>query len=269
MRVWGLAIQGLQLLASGPSPPTLRLHGCCTTRTLACLEAESDLAAWRVERMQQRPDHLTHASSDGWLRRPFEVRPAVRSDVPAIADLLLEGFGHEYGGMMRQRAGKRFIERIHALPGRLSGIVVAVDTDNQPIGVAGMRTRELHPRNDGAEEQAMFEELGIASSILLDLRASLSEPAPYQPRANEAYIYSVSVTRAWRGKGVADGLLHHLHFRARGLGKTAAMLEVVETNQPGRRLYLRNGYEIVRRRRGLLAWLPFGAPALLLMRKQL
>lgn len=204
------------------------------------------------------------------MTQGFEVRPATRADVPAIAGLLLEGFGHEYGGMLRQRAGRRFIERIHALPGRLNGIVVAVDPVDQPIGVAGLRTRELHPRFDGAEEQAMFEELGVGSSIVLDVRAALTEPLPYQPRPHEAYIYSVVVTAAWRGRGVGDGLLDTLHARARTLGKTAALLEVVETNIPARRLYERNGYTILRRRRGLLAWLPapFGvAPLLLLCKK--
>ncbi len=203
------------------------------------------------------------------LNNPFHVRPAVRADVPTIAELLLEGFGHEYGGMLRQRAGRRFIERIHTLPGRLTGIVVAVDERDMPVGVAGLRTREMRPRQDGAEEQAMFEELGVGSSILLDLRAALTEPPPYQPRSNEAYIYSVSVTRAWRGKGVADALLDHLHARARELGKTAVLLEVVETNTAARRLYARNGYILLRRRRGILAWLPFGASALLLLCKQL
>ena len=203
------------------------------------------------------------------LADSFEVRAAVRADVPAIAGLLLEGFGHEYGGMLRQNAGRRFIERIHTLPGRLSGMAVAVDRANIPIGVAGLRTRELHPRYDGAEEQAMFEELGVGSSILLDLRAALTEPPPYQPRVAEAYIYSVAVTKAWRGRGVGDGLLTFLHQRARDLGKSQALLEVMESNVPARKLYERHGYGIVRRRRGLLAWLPFGASALLLMAKQL
>lgn len=199
----------------------------------------------------------------------FVVRPAVRKDIATIAGLLLEGFGHEYGGMLQHRAGRRFIERIHELPGRLSGVVVAVDPSDTPIGVAGMRTRELRPRLDGGEEQVRFEELGIGSSILLDVREALMSPPPYQPRGHEAYIYSVTVTKPWRGRGVGAGLLDYLHQRARTLGKTSALLEVVETNAPARRLYARHGYTLVRRRRGLLAWLPVGVAALLLLQKQL
>lgn len=201
---------------------------------------------------------------------PIRVRPAERRDVPQIADLLLEGFGHEYGGVLRRKAGgRRFFERIHSHPGRLAGLIVAVTPDDRPIGLAGLRTRETPYYATGVEEQAMLEELGIGTSLLIDLRASLTEPPPYSPRYNEAYIYSVSVTGAWRGKGVADALLDALHQRARARGKTVALLEVMQTNQPARRLYARHGYTVLRKRRGLLAWLPFGAAPLLLMHKPL
>lgn len=213
--------------------------------------------------------HALIRSADAAPTRPFSVRPATRADVSSIATLLLEGFGHEYGGILRRHAGRRFIERIHALPGRLMGMVVAVDRNDTPIGVAGLRTREIRPRLDGAEEQAMFEELGVGASILMDLRATLTEPPAYQPRGHEGFVYSVTVTAAWRGKGVGDALLDFLHERARSLGKTTMMLEVVETNRPARKLYERHGYTLVRRRRSLLAWLPFGVAPVLLMQKRL
>lgn len=196
----------------------------------------------------------------------FSVRPATRADVQGIAALLLEGFGHEYRGRLRLRAA-RWIERVHALPGRLTGMAVAVDQQDTPIGVAGLRTREIYPRLDGLEERALFEELGVGASLLLDVRVSLAEPTIYHPRANEAFIYSVAVTAPWRGHGVGDALLGWLHGRAGSLGKTLAVLEVSETNQPARRLYQRHGYSIRRRRRSVLAWLRLGAPVLLLEKR--
>ncbi|WP_026369753.1 GNAT family N-acetyltransferase [Kallotenue papyrolyticum] len=199
----------------------------------------------------------------------FALRPATRSDAGAIADLLLEGFGHEYGGWLHRRAGRRFIERIHTLPGRLYGLLVAVDSANRPIGVAGLRTREVHPRSDGLEERMLFEELGVGRALLLDLRAALTEPPMYQPRSHEAYIYSVAVTAAWRRRGVASALLTALHDRARSYGKTSVLLEVAANNQAACRLYLHHGYVVVGRRRGLLGWLPLGAPTHLLMHKEL
>ena len=54
----------------------------------------------------------------------LQVRPARRADAPTIAELLLEGFGHDYGGTLLSPAGRRMMERIHALPGRLTGVFV-------------------------------------------------------------------------------------------------------------------------------------------------
>lgn len=201
--------------------------------------------------------------------QPFSVRPALRKDIAAIADLLLEGFGHEYGGVLLHRTGRRFMERVHALPGRLNGMAVAIDLQDQPVGVAGLRTRELRLRLDGGEQQIMFEELGVGSSIWLDLRESLMAPPPYQPGNSEAYLYSISVTQRWRGRGVGDALLEFLHGQARDLAKAAALLEVVETNLPARRLYARHGYSLLRRRRGPLGWIPRFTPPLLLLHKPL
>ncbi len=207
-------------------------------------------------------------SSETPITPSFSVRSATRPDVPGIAALLLEGFGHEYRGRLRLRAA-RWIERVHALPGRLTGMAVAVDQHDMPIAVAGLRTREIYPRLDGLEERALFEELGIGASLLLDLRISLSEPPIYHPRSNEAFIYSVAVTAPWRGHGVGDALLEWLHARARSLGKTLVVLEVSETNAPARRLYERHGYTIRRRRRSPLAWLHLGVAPVLLMEKRL
>lgn len=210
------------------------------------------------------PDIAAPTSPD-----PFTVRAAQRKDIVMIAELLFEGFGHEYGGILRHRPGRRFIERVHALPGRINGMAVAVDRSDTPIGVAGLRTRELRLRMDGGEQQIMFEELGVGWSILLDIRESLMSPPPYQPLGTEAYLYSVSVTQRWRGHGVGDALLEFLHDQARALSKTTTLLEVAESNTPAVRLYTRHGYTLLRRRRGLLGWVPRLSPALLLLHKSL
>lgn len=219
--------------------------------------------------MSDRDTQLSASLVEAPPPQPITVRPAQRNDIPVIADLLLEGFGHEYGGVLLHRSGRRFIERVHALPGRLNGMAVAVDTSDRPVGVAGLRTRELRLRMDSGEQQIMFEELGVWSSILLDLRESLMAPPPYQPTGSEGYLYSVSVTQPWRGQGVGDALLDFLHEQGRTLGKKTVLLEVSEANRPARRLYERHGYTLLRRRRGPLAWIPLLSPPLLLLHKQL
>ena len=197
------------------------------------------------------------------------VRPARREDAPRIAALLLEGFGHDYGGILLRPAGRRMMERIHALPGRLTGITVLAPEDGPPVAMAGLRTREVRAQIGWAEEQITIEELGIGPAIWLELRASLTEPGTYQPRGDEAYIYNVVVSGTWRGHGIGDRLLEHLHTQADRRGKRRALLEVTATNTYARRLYERHGYTVVRARRGLLSQLRLGVPPRLLMSKTL
>jgi ribosomal protein S18 acetylase RimI-like enzyme len=199
----------------------------------------------------------------------FVVRPARLDDAKAVAALLLEGFGNEYGGTLLTPAGRHMMERIHALPGRLTGIFVLSPPEGDPIAVAGLRTREVRAQAGWAEEQITIDELGLGRAIWLELRASLSEPSTYQPRGDEAYIYNVVVTRSWRGKGAGDRILEFLHGQAERRGKRRVLLEVVATNYHARRLYERHGYRILRSRRGLLSVFRLGVPPRLLMAKDL
>ncbi len=197
------------------------------------------------------------------------VRPARPGDAAAIADLLLEGFGHEYSGKLRTPAGRRMMERIHTLPGRLSGVFVLTLDGGPAIGMAALRTREVRAQAGWSEDQITIEELGIGPALWLELRASLSEPGSYQPRPDEAYIYNVVVTAPWRGKGISDRLLDYIHTEAGRRGKQRVLLEVVSTNLHARHLYERHGYTVLRQRRGLLSLLRLGVPPLLLMSKPL
>ena len=192
------------------------------------------------------------------------VRPARLPDASSIAALLVEGFGHEYGPR-----GRRVMERIHSLPGRLTGLFVVAPDGGPAIAVGGLRTREARSHSDWAEEQIAIEELGLGHALWLELRASLAEPPNYQPRGDEAYIYNVVVAAPWRGKGMGDSLLCYLHAEAERRGKRRVLLEVVATNAHAIHLYERHGYRILRTRRGLLSLLRLGVAPRLLMCKDL
>lgn len=197
------------------------------------------------------------------------VRPAHVTDSAAIAALLVEGFGHDYGGPSHMEAVQRMMQRIHALPGRLRGMYVAVDGADTPIGMAGLRSLELRPASDWPEEHITLEELGFTRTFWLELRAELVEPRTYRIRADEGFIYGVVVTAAWRGRGIGELLLTTLHAEAWNRGKRRMLLEVVANNTPAVHLYRRLGYQVVKRRRGLLSFLRLGVPPRLLMARTL
>jgi ribosomal protein S18 acetylase RimI-like enzyme len=199
----------------------------------------------------------------------LQIRAARIGDAAAIAALILEGFGQDYGGKLLTPAGRRMMERIHALPGRLTGVFVLCPEGGSPVAMAGLRTREVGAQIGWAEEQITMEEFGIGAALWLELRASLSEPPIYMVRSDEGFIYNVVVTASWRGKGIGDRLLAYLHTEAERRGKRRVLLEVTATNTHAIRLYQRNGYGIVKTRRGLLAMFRIGVPPRLLMAKTL
>jgi ribosomal protein S18 acetylase RimI-like enzyme len=204
------------------------------------------------------------------LAEQVHVRPAQLHDVPAIAALLVEGFGHEYGGVLNCPAGQRMYERIYMmLPERLRGLIVAVDDQAVPIGIAGLRTHDTQPTHSHHTVQVMLQELGIARMLQFQLWVRLTAPPHYQAQRHEAYVHSMTVTARWRGRGIAAVLLERLHGMAADLGKTTVVLQVEEDNQAAHRLYTRYGYTVRQRRRGPLAWLPFGPVPYVLLEKHL
>ncbi len=198
-----------------------------------------------------------------------QVRPARPTDAPVIAALLVEGFGHEYGGLWGRPSGQRAIERTYLLPGRLRDVIVAVDAGDVPVGVAGLRTSDMYASWEPQEQLILHQEFGLWHMLKLEVLSSLIDAPPYQVKRHEGFVYSVAVTAAWRRRGVAVTMMERLHQMARERGKTVAVLEVVERNEGARRLYEQLGYHVRKRRRSLLGWLPWGASPRLLLEKHL
>lgn len=66
--------------------------------------------------------------------------------------------------------------------------------------------------------------------------------------ADELHILKIAVSRAWRGKGIATGLLNCCLKRGAELGATSAHLEVRPSNIPAVGLYEKLGFEVIGRR---------------------
>lgn len=74
-------------------------------------------------------------------------------------------------------------------------------------------------------------------------------------------LLNLAVLPAFRGKGVAQALLEALYLRMEGLPEL--FLEVAESNLPAQRLYEKNGFSTVGRRKGF-----YGGEDALLMKKE-
>ena len=75
-------------------------------------------------------------------------------------------------------------------------------------------------------------------------------------------LLNIAVLPDFRGKGVAQALLEALYTAMQGLSEL--FLEVAESNLPAQRLYEKNGFSAVGRRKGF-----YGGEDALVMRKQI
>ena len=75
-------------------------------------------------------------------------------------------------------------------------------------------------------------------------------------------LLNIAVLPDLRGMGVAQALLEELYTRMQGLPEL--FLEVAESNLPAQRLYEKNGFSVVGRRKGF-----YGGEDALVMRKQI
>jgi ribosomal-protein-alanine N-acetyltransferase len=66
--------------------------------------------------------------------------------------------------------------------------------------------------------------------------------------ADELHLLKIAVTPAWRGKGIATGLLTRCFKWGAGLGATSVHLEVRPSNIPAVGLYAKLGFEVIGRR---------------------
>lgn len=227
----------------------------------------------RCRRSHHGARHARKGDRQGMCREhgsvtPVQVRPAQPQDVPPIAALLVEGFGQHYGGVLDGPAGQHLYTHIYQLrPERLHSLIVAIDNHAVPVGLVGLRTRDMPLNFDHSTLQVMRQELGIARVILYHLWVRLTIPPPYPLQQDEAYVHSLTITARWRGQGVATVLLDHLHATAYERGKTTVVVQVAEGNTAARRLYERHGYTLRQRRPGPLAKLAVRRASHLLLEK--
>ena len=102
-------------------------------------------------------------------------------------------------------------------------------------------------------EQLLLDELdNLSSSFIVALGedGTVLGYAGLSVVLDEGYINNVAVREAYRRQGIADRLLDVFLRFAQAQGLAFLTLEVRESNQAAIRLYLKNGFEQVGRRKG-------------------
>ena len=182
-------------------------------------------------------------------QRAVTVRPATRADVPAIAALLIQLYAAELPGALRgpRQGQQQLLEfTLQAREGQgLWGRYIACDAGGSILGTAsihlpGEPQYERAPSGTVSQAVRLIGVPATARLLLTVARSMVPVGQPALPQA--AFIHSVAVEEARRGRGVGSALMADLERRAAAKGVEVAALQVLASNLPARRLYRQLGY---------------------------
>ena len=184
--------------------------------------------------------------------RALTIRPARLTDLPALADLLVQLYGAELpdaltGAPSRQRSLLRFT--LDAQPTRaLQHRYVLCDAGDTVLAT-GMLHRPTEPpfeRAPAGTIRMAMALLGYRATwrLLLTVGRSLLG-VDHTQRTDTVLIHSVVVDERSRGQGLGHTLMDALEHIATTHGYQRAWLQVLSTNTAARRLYVHRGYQDV------------------------
>lgn len=199
----------------------------------------------------------------------FTIRPAIGTDIPDLARLIVELYHSELpGALSGSQAGQERLlaYTLHANgEAALTNRLVVCDDQQQVIGT-GMLQFSNEPAYERAPRgtiAAAVRELGIGPTLKLASVVARSLIGVYRHTdPQSALIHSVVITAAARGQGAGQTLMAALEEQIRSRGLTRSRLQVLANNTAAQRFYRRCGYDEIWRLDGWRARL--GWPSLVM-----
>jgi ribosomal protein S18 acetylase RimI-like enzyme len=171
-----------------------------------------------------------------WMVDDLEVviRAGTGVDVSALVGLYMATFSRELTAAFG-RGAEQMVRR-------------AVDPDttlvacieDHVVGFAALADRD---RRFVQPEPRDFRD--VYGPLMRRVRAWMWARATTTPRPHQLLLEGLAIEPAARGKGVGARLLQAVDDRARDLGRTEIVLEVIDTNPRAKTLYERHGYRTV------------------------
>lgn len=174
-----------------------------------------------------------------------------------IAAMYFDIFSRKLGSVLGRRAAVAMIAD-HINTDR---IIVAPD-GKEIVGIAALKyngTGFFAPDHRGF--------LKHYGPLVGRVRAGLWASVQTNPRSNQLLLDGLGVQAHLRSRGIGTALLEAVNQRARELGKTEVILEVVDTNPRAKALYERFGYQtVLTTRRWMFRLAGFSSAQLMLRR---
>lgn len=202
--------------------------------------------------------------------RGLYIRPATLSDAEAILILHSQAFADKFDGAFGANGAERGKAALAAAWQRqggtaIRGMLVAI-LEEQIVGTASLRTREMPSDDNGAAEFAFHQVLGLWGALRSIMALSLLDHTIMQ---GEGFVTDVAVRPDFQRRGVARRLLAHIEQEARSCQKEFLGLYVSGANKGAQRLYYHHGFYKVRLRHSWMTRLFYGQRTWVYMKKDL
>jgi ribosomal protein S18 acetylase RimI-like enzyme len=184
----------------------------------------------------------------------ISLRPANLTDAQILARLWTTTFADKFGPALGQNAEAVLCDWFRLSRRHLQTTTLA-EVDGAVAGFIVLETPTSPRPDDG---RWLWRALQLHNGLFGALRGMLVLLLLEndQPRAtDEVYIEMLGVDDAWRGRGVANCLLHYAQTVARQQQATSLSLSVMTDNLQAIRLYAKLGFKIKSKRRSrILQW---------------
>jgi ribosomal protein S18 acetylase RimI-like enzyme len=162
------------------------------------------------------------------------IRTGTDADASVVAGLYLASFTRELTAVFGRSAEKMVRRAVHPDTALIACI------GDHVVGFAALADRE---RRFVQPQPSDFHD--VYGPLVRRVRAWMWSRATTTPRSQQLLLEGLAIEPTARGVGVGTRLLEAVDERARDLGRTEIILEVIDANPRAKALYERHGYRTV------------------------
>jgi len=194
------------------------------------------------------------------------IRPKLAGDDKAAAGMVLQGFGDKYlaicgGG---EEAMREIVLGEMKWRGKKGNVLLAVEGE-EVVGLVELLGRGLPGVPDDVIIELRLKHLGVAGGFRAMYLTSILGG---ETSRGECMVSQLCVARDARRRGVARRLLGESMRRAREHGSERLSLWVAGTNEPAKKLYFSEGFDVIRERKSRASGRYFDIPLWLKMSRR-
>lgn len=170
----------------------------------------------------------------------IKIRAAENRDSVAVVDLFDEAFSSKFVHAVKDTQLRR---KFWAEILQFAQVFVA-DREGEIVGMTLMSFAES-PGFKKVGARQLVKMLGPTKAVRAAFIFILFSKLDWKPTPNHAYLEAISVSATARGMGVGSLLLSHSMQLVKERGLQALELSVVFENKDAKRLYLKQGFDVV------------------------